>query len=263
MSQGVLHKSRKVQLMKYLSPEFLRKHRTGFVNLINDHMLRWCSEPSVDIYLEIRALFTEMAAKFLVDIDLPMDTNRRIKVLYQQFTDNIFSLPINLPGFGLYKGLKAKKELKKIFAAIMNKKGGNVSELPSVLQAYGADLVQQANPGDEKLLDAIVELMWNASETVSSGAFAIIYHLTRNPAVLQKVREDLESQRHGNASGLCYLDCVVKEALRITPPVGGAYRKVTKSIIMEGYALPKNWTVICGFRDTHENDVTLTDPDRV
>ncbi|XP_021357836.1 cytochrome P450 26B1-like [Mizuhopecten yessoensis] len=232
MSEGLLHKSRKVQLMQYLSPEFLRKHRSGFVDLIDDHMLRWSSEPSVDIYLEIRALFTEMAAKFLVDIDILLETNRRIKELYQQFTDNIFSLPVNLPGFGLYKGLRAKKELKKIFAAIIEEKGGKVSEFPSLLQAYGADLDDYARPDDERLLDAIVELMWNASETVSSGAFAIIYHLTRNPAVLQKVREDIESQGIDNTSGPSYLDSVVKEALRVTPPVGGAYRKMNKSIVM-------------------------------
>ncbi|XP_069139236.1 cytochrome P450 26B1-like [Argopecten irradians] len=260
MSNGVLHKSRKVQLMKYLSPEFLRKHQSGFVDLINEHIQRWCGEPSVDIYLEIRALFTEMAAKFLVDMKLPIDKNGRIKELYQTFTDNIFSLPINLPGFGLYKGLAAKKELKKIFASILKEKEGEVSELPSVLQAYGADLAEQANPGDDKLLDAIVELMWNASETVSSGAFVIVYHLTRNPVVLQKIREDLEKQSSGNFSGPSYVDCVVKEALRTTPPVGGAYRKMIKPVVMDGYTLPKNWTVVCGFRDTHENDVTLTDP---
>ncbi|XP_060076949.1 cytochrome P450 26B1-like [Ylistrum balloti] len=260
MSEGVLHKSRKVQLMQYLSPEFLRQHRTRFVNLIDDHMLRWCSEPSVDIYLGIRALFTEMAAKFLVDIDIPMETNHRIKELYQQFTDNMFSIPINLPGFGLYKGLQAKRELKKIFAAIVNKNGRSVGEFPSVLQAYGADLAEHADPDVDKLLDAIIELMWNASETVSSGAFAIVYHLTQNPSVFQKVRDDIESQDKCNHSGPSYLDYVVKEALRTTPPVGGAYRKVIKPIVMEGYTFPKDWTVICGFRDTHENDVTQVDP---
>lgn len=132
--------------------------------------------------------------------------------------------------FLLLQGLQAKRELKEIFAAIIN--DNKHREFPSVLQAYGADSDEHARPDDDRLLDAIVELMWNASETVSSAAFSIVYHLTRNPSALQKARKELDCE-DGETTGPSYVDCVVKEALRVTPPIGGAYRKVTKSIVME------------------------------
>jgi len=87
--------------------------------------------------------------------------------------------------------------------------------------------------------EAILELLWNSSETVSSAAFAIVYHLSRNPKYLYKLQEELRNVEdptvEADRPSICpsYTDCVVKEALRVMPPVGGAYRKVTKPFEVE------------------------------
>ncbi|XP_036402882.1 cytochrome P450 26B1-like [Megalops cyprinoides] len=66
---------------------------------------------------------------------------------------------------------------------------------------------------------------------------------------------------------LRYLDCVVKEVLRFLPPVSGGYRTVLKTFELDGYQIPKGWSVMYSIRDTHETAAVfqnpeLFDPDR-
>ncbi|KAM7408243.1 hypothetical protein PAMA_002104 [Pampus argenteus] len=68
-------------------------------------------------------------------------------------------------------------------------------------------------------------------------------------------------------SQLRYIDCVVKEVLRFLPPVSGGYRTALQTFELDGYQIPKGWSVMYSIRDTHETAVAfqspeLFDPDR-
>ncbi|KAL6102136.1 cyp26c1 [Pungitius sinensis] len=68
-------------------------------------------------------------------------------------------------------------------------------------------------------------------------------------------------------SRLRYLDCVVKEVLRFLPPVSGGYRTALQTFELDGYQIPKGWSVMYSIRDTHETapvfqSPELFDPDR-
>ncbi|XP_029104777.1 cytochrome P450 26B1-like [Scleropages formosus] len=68
-------------------------------------------------------------------------------------------------------------------------------------------------------------------------------------------------------SRLRYLDCVVKEVLRCLPPVSGGYRTALQTFELDGYQIPKGWSVMYSIRDTHETSPAyqnseLFDPDR-
>ncbi|XP_035519586.1 cytochrome P450 26B1 [Morone saxatilis] len=68
-------------------------------------------------------------------------------------------------------------------------------------------------------------------------------------------------------SQLRYIDCVVKEVLRFLPPVSGGYRTALQTFELDGYQIPKGWSVMYSIRDTHETAAVfqspeLFDPDR-
>ncbi|XP_066528026.1 cytochrome P450 26C1 [Hoplias malabaricus] len=62
-------------------------------------------------------------------------------------------------------------------------------------------------------------------------------------------------------SQLSYLDCVVKEVLRYLPPVSGGYRTVLKTFELDGYQIPKGWSVMYSIRDTHETSPAFQNPE--
>ncbi|XP_037543032.1 cytochrome P450 26B1, partial [Nematolebias whitei] len=68
-------------------------------------------------------------------------------------------------------------------------------------------------------------------------------------------------------SQLHYIDCIVKEVLRFLPPVSGGYRVALQTFELDGYQIPRGWSVMYSIRDTHETTPVfqspeLFDPDR-
>ncbi|XP_013867475.1 cytochrome P450 26C1 [Austrofundulus limnaeus] len=68
-------------------------------------------------------------------------------------------------------------------------------------------------------------------------------------------------------SQLQYIGRVVKEVLRFLPPVSGGYRTALQTFELDGYQIPKGWSVMYSIRDTHETapvfqSPELFDPDR-
>ncbi|NXE53013.1 CP26C protein, partial [Casuarius casuarius] len=61
-------------------------------------------------------------------------------------------------------------------------------------------------------------------------------------------------------SRLRYLDCVVKEVLRLLPPVSGGYRTALRTFELDGYQIPKGWSVMYSIRDTHETAAVYRSP---
>ncbi|MBN3323165.1 CP26C protein, partial [Atractosteus spatula] len=60
---------------------------------------------------------------------------------------------------------------------------------------------------------------------------------------------------------LHYLDCVVKEVLRFLPPVSGGYRTALQTFELDGYQIPKGWSVMYSIRDTHETAAVYQNPE--
>ena len=82
-----------------------------------------------------------------------------------------------------------------------------------------------------------MELIFASFATTASASTSLIMQLLRHPAVLEKLREELRSHGILHNGCLCegelrldticslkYLDCVIKEVLRLFTPVSGGYR---------------------------------------
>ncbi|XP_043992925.1 cytochrome P450 26C1 [Gambusia affinis] len=63
-------------------------------------------------------------------------------------------------------------------------------------------------------------------------------------------------------SQLRYIDCVVKEVLRFLPPVSGGYRTALQTFELDGYQIPKGWSVMYSIRDTHETAAVFQSPEQ-
>ena len=58
-----------------------------------------------------------------------------------------------------------------------------------------------------------------------------------------------------------YLDAIVHEALRMGPVSGGFPRKVRETITIDGYQVPKGWSIFGSIRLTHQLDLMTWQPD--
>jgi cytochrome P450 len=61
---------------------------------------------------------------------------------------------------------------------------------------------------------------------------------------------------------MTYLEQVLREVLRLVPPVRGIFRKVINACEFGGYEIPKGWTVSCGINQTHQDSQLYPEPER-
>ncbi len=124
---------------------------------------------------------------------------------------------------------------------------------------------QQQNP-DGVFSDALIEnqcllQLWASHFQISALVSALIYELGKFPQVLAKLRSeqqeikgeavDLNAFTWEQLKQMVFLEAVIKETLRTSPPSSTANRRLTKSVVLDGMLYAKGCTVIAEPRLAH------------
>lgn len=75
----------------------------------------------------------------------------------------------------------------------------------------------------------------------------ILYHLAKNPAKQEKLRKEIQNlplDKNGNLMPtsllkIPYLRACTKEAMRLSPIIGGTARAAGRDLVIKGYQIPK------------------------
>lgn len=276
-------------------------------------MAKWCAQPgSTDVYSATKALTFRIAVQVLLGLDVADSQMEYLSATFEQLTNNLFSLPIDVSFSGLRRGIKARDILhdfmEKMLQEKLHKQWDGYNDVFDYI--LGSAKEHHYDVSLQELKETAVELIFAAHATTASASTSLILLLLLHPAVAQKALAEIESmdleyatstssssgelpqnvrgrgpdnklgadpavdakappakQIHNGKVGpsfhlhplsleklgrMRYLDCVVKEVLRIFPPVSGGYRTVLKTFELNGFQIPKGWSVMYSIRDTHE-----------
>ncbi|KAJ8262600.1 hypothetical protein GJAV_G00168230 [Gymnothorax javanicus] len=283
-SIGDIHRKRRKIFAKVFSHEALETYLPKIQQVIQETLRVWSSRPEpVNVYRESQHLSFHMALRVLLGFRVSEEEIRHLFNTFQDFVDNLFSLPIDLPFTGYRKGIRARDSLQRSIEKAIREKplcsqGKDYTDALDVLiesaKEHGTELTMQ------ELKESTIELIFASFATTASASTSLIMQLLKHPAVLEKLREELRGcgilhngclcegeLRLDNICGLKYLDCVIKEVLRLFTPVSGGYRTAVQTFELDGVQIPKGWSVMYSIRDTHDTsavfkDVGAFDPDR-
>uniref|UniRef100_A0A8D2AFJ6 Cytochrome P450 family 24 subfamily A member 1 n=1 Tax=Sciurus vulgaris TaxID=55149 RepID=A0A8D2AFJ6_SCIVU len=124
------------------------------------------------------------------------------------------------------------------------------SRLEKYSQQPGADFLcdiyHPSQLSRKELYAAVTELQLAAVETTANSLMWILYNLSRNPQVQQKLLKEIQSvlpenqtPRAEDLRNMPYLKACLKESMRLTPSVPFTTRTLDKAIVLGEYALPK------------------------
>ncbi|XP_030636249.1 cytochrome P450 26B1 isoform X1 [Chanos chanos] len=283
-SIGDIHRKRRKVFAKVFSHEALESYLPKIQQVIQETLRVWSSNPEpINVYRESQRLSFHMAVRVLLGFRVSDEEMCHLFRTFQEFVDNVFTLPIDLPFTGYRKGIRARDTLHKCIEKAIREKplsaqGKDYADALDVLmdsaKENGTELTMQ------ELKESTIELIFAAFATTASASTSLIMQLLKHPAVLEKLREELRGRgilhngclcegelRLDTVCSLKYLDCVIKEVLRLYTPVSGGYRTAMQTFELDGVQIPKGWSVMYSIRDTHDTsavfkDVEAFDPDR-
>ena len=280
-----LHSKRK----SALSPAFTGKMLEGYLphiqTTIINHLNKWPITETIALTPSVEKLSFDVLVPLLLGFDpnqedslwamLPIKSKKELKELYKQFFDGFYGLikwKSKLTVFG--RGYIAREKLREFMGAIIEQtKKEKIEPTANFISMMLAD--QQANP-DTIFIDVLMRTqcllqLWGSHYEVTALLASWIYHTRQYPGVIAKIRQELkqvlgDGYNHEQITGaqlksLKYLEASIKETLRISPPSSTANRRLTKSVVLDGYLFKKGWTVIAEPRIAHFMEEHYQKPD--
>ncbi|KAL7733614.1 hypothetical protein ACLKA6_005070 [Drosophila palustris] len=129
--------------------------------------------------------------------------------------------------------------------------------------------VQGAPLSDADIREEVDTFMFEGDDTTSSGVSHALYSIARHPAVQAKLYEELQQVlgkdrtapvNQAKLQQLKYLECVIKETMRLYPPVPAVGRHTTKDLQIGDQIIPANTSVYLVIYFAHRDPKHFPDP---
>ena len=141
-----------------------------------------------------------------------------------------------------------------IFAEIERRRagqGGGDDILSMLLDARDAD---GNGLTDDELRDELITLLVAGHETTATAMSWTVERVLRHPRVLARVRKEIAAGEDA------YLDCVIKETLRVRPVLNYVMRTLSAPMEVGGYTVPAGWTLGTSILLLHRRPDVYPDP---
>jgi cytochrome P450 len=218
-------------------------------------------------YPELRNYTFDVAAKLLVGLENGSET--AVGHNFESLSNGLLSIPLDVPWTKFGKAKNSRKlmlaELEKI---IRDRKLGTPSAKDALSLLISARDEEGNSLSLDELKDVVLLLLFAGHETLTSAIASFCLLLAQNPDVMAKVRAEqqqfpaTEPLTWEQLKQMTYLEQVIREVLRLVPPVGNVFRKVINACEFGGYELPKGWLVFSGITQTHHDSQLYPEPER-
>jgi len=176
------------------------------------------------------------------------------------------AMPFNLPFTPYRKGINGRKYLKQLFLDLVNERRQNPGpDLFSKLCL--AENEEGEKFTNEEIADHLNFILMASHDTTAITLTWMTYFLAKYPEWQDIIRKEISDVRTDELELSDFrsfekLSLVLKESLRIHPPLTMVMRKLTKDMEIGQHLLPKDALVACNFQLTHQDVRIWTDPDK-
>lgn len=253
---GSEHQKRRKLLSQAFQPRALAGYLTAMEEITLGYLAKWKSLGILTWYPELRDLTFDVACKLLVGIDSGSES--LMGKYFKDWCEGLFTIPVNLPWTKYGRALYCREKLlSEIEAIVRERQGGDDSSQ----DALGLLLQARDEEGNslslQELKEQVLLLLFAGHETLTSAIASTCLLLAQNPPIVAAIRTEQQqlgiegSPTMEQLKQMTYLEQVLKEVLRLIPPVGGGFRDIIQSCEFNGYQLPQGWSILYQIRHTH------------
>jgi cytochrome P450 len=263
---GEVHQTRRKLLAQAFMPRALSGYTHTIEQITQQYLDRWTQQGELVWYPELRHYTFDIACKLLAGLDHGSQT--QLGELFEAWSEGLFSIPLALPWTRFGRAKRSRELLSRKLEAIIRQRQQQ-SDLGN--DTLGLLLQARDETGQglsiAELKDQILLLLFAGHETLTSAIASFCLLVAQYPNVMAKLRAEqqqfsLQEPIADQLKQMPYLDQVLREVMRLTPPVGGGFRKVLEPCEINGYQIPKGWALLYQIRSTHQDEQLYPQPDR-
>lgn len=187
---------------------------------------------------------------------------------FRRFSEGAdFVTPGWLPVPHLLRSRAAGRRIRERLQRIIDKRRSLRGEGGDFLDHFVEAEYEDGTPvPDDILIHLIIMLVWAGHETTTGQISWGLIDLLRNPAELERVREELdglpETMNAGQVRRLAHLDRCLHESERLNPVVPMTVRSTVESFAVDGHQIPRGSLVMISPAMTHRMEEEFPEPDR-
>ncbi len=264
---GSFHTSRRKLLAQAFQPRALASYIPTMEKFTTSYLQKWEQMQTLTWYPELRDYTFDIASSLLIGTDGGSQTP--IAQLFEDWCAGLFSLPIPLPWTSFGKALRCREGLLQQIESIVRKRQQEENFGEDALSLLIQAKDEEGNSLSlNELKDQVLLLLFAGHETLTSAIASFCLLTAQNPEVLDRLRSEQKQLSLSSPLTLeqlkqmTYLEQVLKEVLRVVPPVGGGFRKVIETFEFNGYQIPQDWSIQYQIAETHKDSNIYLDGDR-
>jgi cytochrome P450 len=234
----------------------------------------WRDGQTIDVHEEMMHLTLEIVAKCLFDADVgarATDVGKAMKVALEDFSSQrrLLRIPKGIPTPHNIRFEMAARRLDGVVGAIIEnrrKSEEDRGDLLSMLMLAEDDCGERMT--DKQLRDEVMTLFLAGHETTANALSWTFWLLSLNPEVEHELAEELARVLGGrppttsDLPALPYVECVLKESMRLYPPAWVVGREAIAECEVGGYRMAAGTTALMSQWIVHRDHRYHEDPER-
>ena len=267
LQTGHVHTSRRKLLAQAFQPRALSGYVEAMQTISDRYFERWLELGTFAWYPELRNYTLDVACKLLIGLDNAEETS--LGHYYETWCAGLFSIPVDLPFTPFGKAVRSRTQLLAEIETLIRSRQAQTQTLGT---DDALDLMLAAKDEDgqglgiEELKNQVLLLLFAGHETLTSALASMCLLLAQHPNVLETARAEQQQFRakpltFDTLKQMTYLDRILKEVLRVIPPVGGGFREVLRDCEYQGCQIPQGWQVLYQINVTHQDPAIYRDPE--
>ena len=255
-------------LRRHLSPPLHRRMLPAYVGRMRHYTdvvsASWAEAAAVDMLTEMRRITLLALMDALFKVDFRRDLDRLWPAILRAISyisPGLWILARRMPRPGYNRPLR---ELDAYLYRLIRERrasGGAGDDLLSLM-------VASPKMSDDLIRDQLLTMMIAGHDTCTALLAWSLYLLGKHPGVMARAQEEVDAVLGGeppdfpHLERLAYLGQVVKETLRLYPPIHTGNRMTRADLECQGYRIPAGTRILYSIYLTHRHRRYWPEPDR-
>jgi cytochrome P450 len=262
------------QLRALMDPPLYRRESLKHLEMMwrqtDRIMANWEDGAEADMLVEMRKVALLILVQSLFGVDFMPDMKRMwhsILGVINYISPGLWLLWPKLPRWGYRKAIR---QMDDYLYGVIERRRLESESLHSPLPSPQDDLLGRliaAGLDDDLIRDQMLTMLIAGHDTSTALLAWALFLLGSHPEIMAQVKAEVdavlgdEPPLPGHLPHMPLLDAVIKETLRLYPPIHVSNRRAAEETTIQGYAIPPNLRVMASIYLTHRDEEIWEEPE--